>query len=164
MTTHGAISIGANRARFYCHPSQKSFNNNQLPKHIFSVKIPSNGCRTMIRSPPKAAISSGCPTTESLYDLLGISETGTLMEIKQAYKQLVRKYHPDVSPPERVEEHTKRFIQVQEAYEILSDRRSRALYDRDLSRGLHVAFPSIKQYHYREVVIFSGFVRVHLYV
>ncbi|WP_369294414.1 J domain-containing protein, partial [Klebsiella pneumoniae] len=34
----------------------------------------------------------------SYYELLGIPETGTLGEIKQAYKQLSRKCHPDVSP------------------------------------------------------------------
>jgi hypothetical protein len=45
------------------------------------------------------------------------------VEIKQAYKQLARKYHPNVSPPGRVDEYTKRFILVQEAYEILSDPR-----------------------------------------
>ncbi|KAL2508711.1 Chaperone protein dnaJ 20 [Forsythia ovata] len=76
----------------------------------------------------------------SFYDLLGIPETGNLLEIKQAYKQLARKYHPDVSPPDQVEEYTKRFIQVQEAYETLSDPRRRALYDRDLAKGIHFAF------------------------
>ncbi|KDP45296.1 hypothetical protein JCGZ_15161 [Jatropha curcas] len=58
--------------------------------------------------------------TESFYDLLGISEKG-------------RKYHPDVSPPECKEEYTKRFIEVQEAYETLSDPKTRALYDRDIA-------------------------------
>ncbi|MBF6096444.1 J domain-containing protein, partial [Nocardia cyriacigeorgica] len=59
----------------------------------------------------------------SFYELLGITESGTLPEIKQACKQLARKYHPDVSPPARVEEYTRRFIRVQEAYETLSDPR-----------------------------------------
>ncbi|KAL2506412.1 Chaperone protein dnaJ 20 [Abeliophyllum distichum] len=76
----------------------------------------------------------------SFYDLLGIPETGTQLEIKQAYKQLARKYHPDVSPPDRVQEYTERFIRVQEAYETLSDPRRRALYDRDMAKGLHLAF------------------------
>ncbi|KAL2520011.1 Peptide exporter [Forsythia ovata] len=42
------------------------------------------------------SLSRDCPV--SFYDLLGIPETGTQLEIKQAYKQLARKYHPDVSP------------------------------------------------------------------
>lgn len=81
----------------------------------------------------------------SFYELLGIPETGSLPEIKQAYKQLARKYHPDVSPPGRVKEYTERFIRVQEAYETLSDPRSRAMYDRDMARGLHLAFSARKK-------------------
>lgn len=76
----------------------------------------------------------------SFYELLGISEQGSFDEIKKAYKKLARKYHPDVSPPDRTEEYTRRFIEVQEAYETLSDPRLRAVYDRDLERGLHLAF------------------------
>jgi len=74
----------------------------------------------------------------SLYELLGIPETVTLSEIKQAYKQLARKYR--VSPPKKVPEYTARFIRVQEAYETLADPRKRAIYDRDLARGIHLVF------------------------
>ncbi|XP_022761861.1 chaperone protein dnaJ 20, chloroplastic-like [Durio zibethinus] len=86
----------------------------------------------------------------SFYELLGIPETGTLPEIKQAYKQLARKYHPDVSPPDRVEEYTEWFIRVQEAYETLSDPRTRALYDKDLALGIHLAFSTRRRYQYDE--------------
>ncbi|KAL4271444.1 hypothetical protein GQ457_13G029540 [Hibiscus cannabinus] len=86
----------------------------------------------------------------SFYDMLGISEKGTLPEIKQAYKQLARKYHPDVSPPDRVEEYTERFIRVQEAYETLSDPRRKALYDKDLALGLHLAFSARRRYQFDE--------------
>ncbi|XP_019253829.1 PREDICTED: chaperone protein dnaJ 20, chloroplastic-like [Nicotiana attenuata] len=82
----------------------------------------------------------------SFYDLLGIPETGTLLEIKRANKQLARKYHPDVSPPDRVEEYTQRFIRVQEAYEILSDPRMRDMYDKDMAKGLHFAFSARRRY------------------
>jgi DnaJ-class molecular chaperone len=83
----------------------------------------------------------------SFYDLLGISSEGTAGEIKQAYKQLARKYHPDVSPPGRVEEYTQRFIRVQEAYETLSDPGRRAVYDRDMARGVHLAFSARRSFH-----------------
>ncbi|KAK4266622.1 hypothetical protein QN277_027514 [Acacia crassicarpa] len=88
----------------------------------------------------------------SFYELLGIPESGSLLEIKQAYKQLARKYHPDVSPPDRVEEYTKRFIQVQEAYETLSDPRRRAMYDGDMARGIHLAFSARRCYHDDEAI------------
>ncbi|KAG6528014.1 hypothetical protein ZIOFF_010151 [Zingiber officinale] len=71
----------------------------------------------------------------SLYDLLGVPSSVSAGEIKKAYKHLARKYHPDVSPPERAEEYTQRFIEVQEAYETLSDPRRRALYDRYMCSG-----------------------------
>lgn len=99
----------------------------------------------------KATLSDEAVISETLsdmsfYELLGISESGSFSEIKQAYKQLARKYHPDVSPPDRAEEYTKRFIAVQEAYETLSDPSTRALYDRDMARGLHLAFSSRKRF------------------
>nr|CAD1830319.1 unnamed protein product [Ananas comosus var. bracteatus] len=78
----------------------------------------------------------------SFYELLGISEEGSFEEIKSAYKRMALRYHPDVSPPERADEHTRRFIEVQEAYETLSDPARRALYDRHLTCGLHLAFSS----------------------
>ncbi|XAR48789.1 hypothetical protein NMG60_11031731 [Bertholletia excelsa] len=109
--------------------------------------------RTRIRLETKASSNDGSVAslmssmeTMSFYELLGISETGTMVEIKQAYKQLARKYHPDVSPPGRVEEYTQRFIRVQEAYETLSDPRRRALYDRDMARGLHLSFSARRRY------------------
>ncbi|KAK3020769.1 hypothetical protein RJ639_045841 [Escallonia herrerae] len=79
-------------------------------------------------------------------------DNGTLSEIKKAYKQLARKYHPDVSrrsarrsvTPERTEEYTKTIIRVQETYETLSDPQTRASYDIDMSKGLHLAFSARK--------------------
>ncbi|RAL54432.1 unnamed protein product [Cuscuta campestris] len=82
----------------------------------------------------------------SFYDLLGIPETGSLSDVKHAYKQLARKYHPDVSPPDRVDDHTRRFIRVQEAYETLSDPARRALYDRDMAKGLNFALSARRRY------------------
>ncbi|CAG7897051.1 unnamed protein product [Brassica rapa] len=89
----------------------------------------------------------------SFYDLLGVTESVTLPEIKQAYKQLARKYHPDVSPPDQVEEYTDRFIRVQEAYETLSDPRRRVLYDRDLSMGFSFSFSGRRRNRYHEEVV-----------
>ncbi|KAI3682584.1 hypothetical protein L1987_82658 [Smallanthus sonchifolius] len=89
-----------------------------------------------ITKTPNAAATNGVytPSEETLYDLLGISQSGTPSEIKRAYKQMALKYHPDVSPPDEVHEYTTRFIRVQEAYETLSDPESRAMYDCDLGK------------------------------
>lgn len=108
----------------------------------FNTHLRKQGSSGSYKSQTKATINMYAPaqTTQSFYELLGISDSGTLSQIKKAYKQLARKYHPDVSPVDRAEEFTQRFILVQEAYETLSDPQTRALYDRDLSKGLHLAF------------------------
>jgi Ca-activated chloride channel family protein len=61
------------------------------------------------------------------YATLGISHTATPEEIKKAYRLLARRFHPDTSDePEAAE----RFREIQTAYEILSDDRRRAAYDK----------------------------------
>lgn len=61
------------------------------------------------------------------YEVLGISKGASNDEIKKAYRQLARKYHPDVS--QETEAETK-FKEINEAYEILSDEQKRTMYDR----------------------------------
>ncbi|XP_047944215.1 chaperone protein dnaJ 20, chloroplastic-like [Salvia hispanica] len=113
-------------------------NQRKSPKRI------SFNSRIQARSPfrgPRAcstaqihAFSPPAQTKETLYELLGIGEgVSSFSDIKKAYKQMARKYHPDVAPPDRVAEYEKRFIMVHDAYETLSDPRSRELYDRDLA-------------------------------
>lgn len=61
------------------------------------------------------------------YQVLGVSKDASQKEIKKAFKQLAKKYHPDVSKEENAEE---KFKEVQEAYAVLSDEQKRAQYDR----------------------------------
>ncbi|KAF3323693.1 chaperone protein dnaJ 20 [Carex littledalei] len=85
----------------------------------------------------------------SFYELLGITTRDGSGEVKKAYKRMARKYHPDVSPPDCTEEHTKLFIEVQEAYETLSDPYRRAEYDKQLARGFtRLAFTARAARHY----------------
>ncbi|KAM7521853.1 hypothetical protein LguiA_011755 [Lonicera macranthoides] len=118
-----------------------------LPKTRISIKFPSGSNRTRRNSAIKSLYATA-QSTETFYELLGIPESVSLPEIKRAYKQLARKYHPDVSPPGRTEEYTRTFIRVQEAYETLSDPNTRALYDMDMSQGLHLAFSARKRDQY----------------
>lgn len=62
------------------------------------------------------------------YTILGVSRNATEQDIKQAYRRLARKYHPDVNPGNRVAE--AHFKEINEAHEVLSDREKRAQYDR----------------------------------
>ena len=61
------------------------------------------------------------------YQTLGISKTATEAEIKKAYRKLARKYHPDVNPNDK--EANKKFQQINEANEVLSDPEKRKKYD-----------------------------------
>lgn len=62
------------------------------------------------------------------YETLGVARDATPEAIKKAYRALARKHHPDVNPGDKTAE--KRFKQVQQAYDILSDPEKRSLYDR----------------------------------
>jgi curved DNA-binding protein len=61
------------------------------------------------------------------YATLGVSKTATEKEIKQAYRKLARKYHPDVNPGDKSAE--SRFKEINEAYEVLGDQQKRRKYD-----------------------------------
>jgi curved DNA-binding protein len=62
------------------------------------------------------------------YDTLGVNRKASDQEIKQAYRRLARKYHPDINPGDKQAE--ARFKEINEAYEVLSDKEKREKYDR----------------------------------
>jgi len=61
------------------------------------------------------------------YKILGINKTATQDEIKSAYRKLARKHHPDLNPNDK--EAHKKFQQINEANEVLSDPEKRKKYD-----------------------------------
>lgn len=72
-------------------------------------------------------------TSRNYYEILGVPRNATFAQIKRRYKQLVRKYHPDVATTDKATAH-RLFIQIREAYEVLSDPSRRRAYDATLER------------------------------
>ncbi len=58
-------------------------------------------------------------TKQDFYELLGVSEDASQSDIKKAYRKLAVQYHPDKNPGDKEAE--RKFKQISEAYETLSD-------------------------------------------
>jgi len=63
------------------------------------------------------------------YEVLGVDRNASDEELKKAYRRLAKKYHPDANPDNKKEAEAK-FKEVNEAYETLSDKSKRDMYDR----------------------------------
>lgn len=64
---------------------------------------------------------------QDYYELLGVPRKAPQKDIRQAYRKLARKYHPDLNPGDKSAE--EKFKQIQEAYDVLSDSKKRQAYD-----------------------------------
>ncbi len=65
--------------------------------------------------------------SKDYYKILGVSKNASKEEIKKAYRELARKYHPDFNPNDKKAE--EKFKEIQEAYSVLSDDEKRKQYD-----------------------------------
>lgn len=62
------------------------------------------------------------------YEVLGVNKNATDDELKKAYRRLAKQYHPDANPDNK-EEAERKFKEINEAYETLSDKQKRQMYD-----------------------------------
>ncbi len=64
---------------------------------------------------------------KDLYEILGVKKNATEIEMRKAFHQLAKKYHPDMNPGDKVSE--QKFKEVNLAYEVLKDPKKKAQYD-----------------------------------
>jgi curved DNA-binding protein CbpA len=103
---------------------------------------------------------------KTYYEILGIASNASIDIIKSAYRKLVIKYHPDRNPGNKESE--KRFIEINQANEILSDTTLRNQYDLSLtapkasrnttnfSQNINAQKPEIEIFYCNRTEIFSG--------
>ncbi|KXS11886.1 heat shock protein DnaJ family protein [Gonapodya prolifera JEL478] len=72
---------------------------------------------------------------KDFYGILGVSRDAQNRQIRKAYKELSRKWHPDKNPDKKEEAQAK-FVEISEAYEVLSDEEKRRIYDQYGEEGL----------------------------
>lgn len=73
---------------------------------------------------------------QNLYEILGVSKTASIEDIKKTYKKLAMKWHPDRHAGKSTEkEAQQKFPEIQAAYNTLSDPKKKAEYDQELAYG-----------------------------
>ena len=65
---------------------------------------------------------------EDHYQTLGVPRTASAEDIRKAYRELARRYHPDLHPDDEAAQ--AKFKQVQSAFDVLNDPAKREMYDR----------------------------------
>ena len=73
----------------------------------------------------------------SYYDILGISKSASEKDVQQAFRRLARRFHPDLNPGDMEAE--SKFKRINEAYEVLSNPKSRRMYNMYGSNWRHAA-------------------------
>jgi DnaJ-class molecular chaperone len=77
---------------------------------------------------------------QNFYEILGVPQNATEHDIKKAYRKLALVYHPDKNRGKSQENMSRKFREISEAYEILSDRDKRERYDAQLRDSGHSGF------------------------
>lgn len=72
---------------------------------------------------------------QTLYEILRVSQTATLEEIKIAYRRMAIEYHPDINPGANNKACHEMMCKINEAYRVLRDAETRKLYDQTLKEN-----------------------------
>src|SRR5258707_7043541 len=88
---------------------------------------------------PGKRILPAAMAEKDYYDLLGVKKSATDEELKKAYRNLAKKYHPDKNKGNKEAEN--KFKEISEAYAVLSDKEKREQYDRLGREAFHLGGP-----------------------
>ncbi|XP_049577838.1 dnaJ homolog subfamily A member 3, mitochondrial isoform X1 [Syngnathus scovelli] len=134
-TTTSAAHLGGLAA----HPSPRSHKN-----AVTLSRLTTSRCPHVI--PGRCLLTSARRANkQDLYDVLGVARTSSQKDIKKAYYQLAKKYHPDTNPDDP--EAKEKFAKLAEAYEVLSDELKRKQYDTYGSAGFDASQGGQQQYY-----------------
>lgn len=87
---------------------------------------PAGRSRPQLRCRRARVAAFRASSQQSFYDILGVPSTASEKDIKQAYRKLALKYHPDVNKASDAQE---KFLSIKNAYQVLVDAKSRSQYD-----------------------------------
>jgi len=128
LINQSAHAISSVTNSLNCHQSIKLNGKRNFSLDTSSNALLNNKNKKIIQS-QKREFHATVPSRESkrdLYEVLGVKKGASAKEIKSAYYKLAKTYHPDTNKSKEANE---KFIEIQNAYEILSDDKKRAQYD-----------------------------------
>ncbi|XP_016839471.1 protein tumorous imaginal discs, mitochondrial isoform X2 [Nasonia vitripennis] len=129
LITRGKPQNGQNQASPRCSDCRRHYATGPMPVDSWSgsFKVHKYTAAGSLQSHRKFHLTSETLAKKSYYEVLGISRNSSAKDIKKAYYQLAKKYHPDTNKDDP--NASKKFQEVSEAYEVLSDETKRKEYD-----------------------------------
>ncbi|GAA5887171.1 hypothetical protein JCM16303_002213 [Sporobolomyces ruberrimus] len=123
------------------NPSTTRFSSTFAPRHRSRGALLDHvgQQRSTGRAQERSFSSSTRALAKNPYQVLGVGKDASSSEIKKNYYQLAKKYHPDSSKEKGAKE---KFVEIQEAYDVLSDDKKRADFDRFGSASQQPGFDS----------------------
>ena len=111
----------------------REINKNMVARRTSTLLKDTEDVRTRFKAEAKRlGIDLGNLTSKNYYEVLGIKYTNDSKEIRRAYLEMVKIYHPDVNKEKSA---ARKATEINEAYAVLKDRKSKSDYDASFAKG-----------------------------